>query len=292
MMLKMKALLACAVMLAVSAVSAKALMIAPAPVPLRVAGADAVVVGKVTSIEAKPVKAAMFKDDAREMQIAKVKVETTVLGRSAREIKVGFFSPMPIGPGGGIRPIRPGRGGVQLTADQEAMMLLTKHPTMKDTYVVQMYTDVVNKKGNPNFENELAEAKKYAKIIANPMTGLEAKDADERLLTASVLVTRYKTQKPHLTKTEAVPAKESKLILEALAKADWNARNPKPGFFMINAQTTFNRLGLTAKDGWTPPMDYNKFQAEAKKWLADNAGKYKIQRYVSEKKDEPDPEPK
>ena len=42
------------------------------------------------------------------------------------------------------------------------------------------------------------------------------------------------------------------------------------------------RLGLTDKDGWTPPKTGNQMDA-AKKWLKDNAGKYRIQRFVAPK---------
>lgn len=266
--------LACALVLA-TVMPARALMIAPSPISQRVAAADAVLVGKVTAFADKLVKAEEFKDDTREMQIATVKVEDSLLGKKVKEIKVGFFPP----PMGG-RPIgRPFvRGGVQLTVGQEGMLFLTKHPTKKDVYVVRNYFDVVTKKDNPNFATELTEAKKYAKLLAKPMEGLESKDGNERFLTAAMLITRYKTAPVGGGKTEAVPAKETKLILNALAESDWKAPNPALRF--MNGQSVFYQLRLTAKDGWTQPKDFRTFETEAKKWLKDNAEKYKMERYI------------
>ena len=64
--------------------AAYALVIAmpPPSVPVRVSQADAVVVGKVTSVEEKTVKAARFKGDPEmaEYQVAVVKVDEALAG--------------------------------------------------------------------------------------------------------------------------------------------------------------------------------------------------------------------
>lgn len=269
--------------------SAKALMIAPSPIAQRVASAAAVVVGKVTALAEKTEKANMFKGDEREMQITTLKVEETVSGKTAKTIKVAFFPPVAQGGGGPIR-IGGGNRNVQLTKDQESMLFLTKHPTKKDVYLVQMYFDVITKTGNPSFVTERDEARKYAKLLKDAKTGLESKDATTRLETASMLVTRYRTAPNGVTKTEAVPADESKKILTTLAKADWKVTNPR--FGAISAQSTFFLLGLQPKDGWTQPRDFAQFPTEAKKWLEANAGKYKMTRFVreSDKTDGTEPE--
>src|SRR5262245_42135025 len=62
----------------------------PPPVPLRVAVADAVLVGKVTDIAEKMEKAELYKGDTRELKIATVKVETAVLGKLGTTARVGF----------------------------------------------------------------------------------------------------------------------------------------------------------------------------------------------------------
>jgi hypothetical protein len=263
---------------------AKALMIAPPALPLRVATVDAILVGKVTGFGPKLVKAEMFKGDMRDMQIANVKVSDTVLGKPAKEVKVGFF-PAQGGPGG----VRPGGGrpfirrpGAQLTVGQEAMLLLTKHPT-KDVYTVEAYFNIINKKDNPNFAKELAEIKKSTKLLADPEKGLKSKNADDRFTTAAMLITRYRTPRGN-NATEFVPAAESKALLTALAEADWAPKvgGPRVGF-ALTPQTIFYRLNLEPKDNWTQPKDFKEFPAEAKKWLKENAGKYKMERYIGTK---------
>ena len=50
----------------------------------------------------------------------------------------------------------------------------------------------------------------------------------------------------------------------------------------------FFRLGLTPKDGWTQPKDFNQTADEAKKWLKNNADKYRIERFVADKGEKKD----
>src|SRR5262245_43002026 len=244
----------------IAAAQAKALMIAPPPTVLRVANTDLVVVGKVTGYGPKMVKSELFKGDDREMQIALVKVGDTLLGKVGKEIKVGFF-PAVAQPGGGPRPrpIRPGMS-VQLKQDEESLLFLTKHPTQKDVYMASNYYDAIAKKDNPNFAKEIEQVKKAAKLLAKPSDGLKSKDADDRFLTAALLITRYRTPKGS-DKTEQVSAEESKQILQILADADWTNRNPKFGF-QTNPQALFFRLGVTEKEGWKQPKDFTKLAEE------------------------------
>src|SRR5687767_8359399 len=114
-MMKPISLAALAGLFFVSVASAR--MAAPPAVPLRVAVADLVVVGKVTGFADKTVKAELFKGDDREMSIAKVKVEEALLGKAAgKEVQVGYFA-----------VAMPRRPSVQLKVDQEAIFLLKAH---------------------------------------------------------------------------------------------------------------------------------------------------------------------
>ncbi len=249
-----------------------AMRIAPPPAPTRVATSDLVVVGKVTGFGPKLVKAELFKGDTRDLQIAVVKVEDTLRGKAGKEIKVGF-----VPPAGG--PIRPGfrRGGIQLKVDQEGLFFLAKHPS-KDLFILQTDYHFLNKQGNPAFVREVDYVRKCVKLLARPKDGLRSREADDRYLTAAMLIERYRTGQPG-AKTERVPADESKLILTALAEANWI--KPGPQFIRLSPQLLFGKLGLTAKDGWTPPRDFRQYGEEARKWLKDNAGKYRIRRYVT-----------
>jgi hypothetical protein len=261
-------------------------MIAPAPIPQRVALCDAVVVGKVVKFLDKTVKAARFPGDTEkaDFQVAVVEVKDAVLGaKDKKEIQVGFAVPQNA-PGG---PVRPGRGrfGATLTLEQEVCLFLVPHDDAP-FYVMHNYYDVVDKKDNADFDKDVDEAKRSAKLIADPMAGLKATQAEDRFLTAAMLIARYKTPKPSANepKEEAIDAGESKLILQALADADWKPKNP--GRFEMNPQNVFFRLGITEKDGFKQPEDFEKLPEAAKKWLKDNAEKFKLQRFVVEKKEE------
>ena len=263
---------------------AKALMIAPAPLPQRVATADVVVTGKVTSIEEKTVKAARYPGDTEkgEFQVAVVKVGELLVGaKGVTHLRVAF--PVPAAapaPGGPIRPMLRRGPPVKLDKDQEVCLFLVPH-SEESFYALRAYTDVLSKTGNPGFDKELAEVRKAAKLLADPKKGLKAESAQERFETAAMLVTRYRAFRPSAKppRTEPVEAETSKLILEALAGADWAANMPGR-FNPMNPQNTFAQLGLTPEDGWRPPTDFSKFPEAAKSWLRENAGKYRVKRLV------------
>jgi hypothetical protein len=163
-------------------------MIAPPPVTTRTASADVVVVGKAISFGDKLVAADLFKGDTRQMQVARVKVEETILGRGGREIQVGFI------PAGGARL---GRRfpTAQLAIGQEACLFLTRHPSKKDVYVLNNFYDVLNRKDNLGFAKELEDVKRAAKLLTSPTAGLKAKNADDRFETAG-LRRRTSTRSP------------------------------------------------------------------------------------------------
>jgi hypothetical protein len=156
-------------------------------------------------------------------------------------------------------------------------------------YTAQNYFDATVKKDNPNFDKELDEVKRCTKLLADPMASLKAKEADDRTLTAEMLVARYRLVNTGgaAPKTEDVGAEESKLILQTLADADWDVK-PAPGRIgmQMNPLQSFFQLGLTEKDGWKQPQDGKELQDAAKKWLKDNAATYRVQKVVAEKKDD------
>jgi hypothetical protein len=259
------------------------------PLPERVATADAVVTGKVTTIEEKTVSAEPFPgaEEKAEFQVAVVKIADGLLGtKKLTHIKVGFVKP-PEGAGGGRPIIRPGGGygPPKLSVDQEGIFFLQKHPT-ESFYVLQGPLSVVNKANNDNYEKELTKVKDCAKLLADPKAGLKSKDAEQRALTASMLLIRYGTQHPGQTKREPIDADESKMILKALADGDWTKNN---SFEDLSPQWGFNMLRLEEKDGWNPQGPFNTpnaYQDAAKAWLKDHADSYRVQHYVSDKKDE------
>jgi hypothetical protein len=261
---------------------AAALLMAPPSIPARVAVVDLVVVGRVTKVAEKLVPNELTKGDTRGMRLVTVAVAEALFGPKVKEIQVVFFPPAPPGP----RPMRH-FPVVDLAAGEEALLYLTRYPAKKGVYVIAAYYDVAKKAGNPNFDAELAEARKAAKVLSDPKASLESKDAADRYAAASMLLTRYRTKRPG-SRAEALPQAESERLLKALATADWDTRaargRPHPA-------AVFNSLGLTAKDGWAPPTDFALFHQAAKKWLQENAGKYRVERFVWPGGDEKNPEP-
>jgi hypothetical protein len=136
---------------------------------------------------------------------------------------------------------------------------------------------------DPAFDEEMRLARKTGKALAKPLEGLKSKDADERIFTANVLLFRYRTPRPGLTKTEPIPADESKLLLTALAEADWKGPVP-PRSGQLAPFQLFYMLGLTPKDGWNPGKfnTYDEQRDAARAWLTEHARTYRVQRFVAQ----------
>jgi hypothetical protein len=271
-----------------------AVLIRPASISDRVAQATTIVTGKVTSIEEKTVSVEPFPGvkDKVEYIIAVVKIDDAILdAKGLTHVKVGFQAPQAGGPG---RPIiRPGRGQAKLEKDQEALLFLSSHHS-GEFETMPAYFDMIDKKAD-NYEMDLEAAKKYVKMLAEPEKGLKSKDATERLETANMLVTKFRTPAPSANppKEEPIDADLSKLILTVLADADWTPPKPGPGgprgfVQVVTPISIFFRLGVTDKDGWKPPQDGNKFNEAAETWVKENKDKYRIKKFVAEKDEKKD----
>jgi hypothetical protein len=244
----------------------------------RVAKADAVVLGKVESIEDKTVKAQSPFGAEVEYAIAVVKVAKGISGvEGLTHVKVAF--PLAQNPGGKIRPGRP--VPPKLEKDQEVCLLLTKHPT--ESFFILTNANQVLDKQSEIFEKEFDQIKAMARLMENPDGSLKSKDADERFHTAAMLIVRYRTPVGPNPKTEAIDAEQSKAILGVLAESDLKKRFQDLQNW--DALSIFYRLGLTEKDGWKFPENANeqKINDAVKAWLKDNAGSYRIKRFVYEK---------
>lgn len=234
---------------------------APSPVPERFARAEVVVTGKVTTIEAKTVETT-----DGEFAIALVKIDDSIKAADGlTHIKVGFH------PGGNQRFPH-----MSLKVGQEACFFLAKVPG-QNFYTARMYFDIVNK-DNETFAKDIAVAKKWGKTLAKPEAGLTSKDAGERFATAAILIKQYRNPTGQKG-TAPVDAAQSKLILDVLAEADFNKVDPE---LRTDALQIFMQLGLTEKDGYMQPKDFQQIAAAAQKWCKENAGTYRIQRFVAE----------
>jgi hypothetical protein len=250
-------------------------LVAP-PVPKRVALADLVVVGKVTAVEddlvdASPLVKIPGVSKTVSYRVVVVTIDSTLLGgkKDATKVRVGVFQPAKKTP------------KVQFALDQEGCFFLRKHPD-ETLYVVQEPYDFLDKAKTKDYDREMALAKKCGQLLADPDAGLEAKEADNRLLTAAMLIFRFRTPLVVYSKepkTEPVEAAQSKRILTILAEADWAEKNLPSA---IAPLALFLYMGLTEKDGWRAPNDLKALPDAAREWLKKNAAEFRIQRYVAE----------
>jgi hypothetical protein len=268
---------------------AKSLMIAPSPIPERVALSESVIVGKVTKIENKKVSVpvAPGSKEKQDFIVAVVHIDNAIKGaKGLTDIKVGYFAP-PDPPAEGDAPrIRPGirRPQINLNEDQEVLLFLKPHSS-GEFQMLQAYFDVVDKK-SPEFEKDVEAAKKCAKLLEEPDKSLQSKEAEDRLNTAAMLIAEYKTwSSPEEPQQEPIPAERSKLILKTLADADWTVK-PAPGVRgnTLTPLNLFFRLGLTPEEKWNQPMDFEKTPEAAKTWLKENMDSYRIKRFVAKDK--------
>jgi hypothetical protein len=260
----------------------------PDPAAMRVAASDITVIGKVVRIDDKTVSLSRTLGDREKVDhtVAVIKVTEGLLGaKEHQEVRV-VFPPLP----------RPGIGGlppgvvipvVQLAADQEGIFFLSKRPD-SDHYALVMLGAFVEKKSALEYKGTVPDARKAAKLLADPKASLTGKDTQDRFLTASLLVHRYRMPRGK-TKTEAVDAEESKLILKAFAEYDWNPGRQVNGvaaMFSANPHLVIGTLGATEKDGWKEPKNFRAVVPAAKKWFKDSAETFRIDRYVWEYKKE------
>ncbi len=267
-----------------TAAPARALVAAPPSLAARVAAADTIVLGRVVGVEDKDVSLKPYPGAANTVpyRVAIVAVADSLKGgKGLKMIRVGFTAPpTPANPNVPIRPIiRPGIR-VNLKNGQEGLFYLTKHFEGK-LHLMPMYYDFTAKDGNPNFNKDLEEVRGYGRLLENPLEGLKNKDPEKRFQTAAMLVTAYRTSRGGPVKTEPISAEESKLILTALAEANWTQQ---PGRFnALHPMNVFNQLRVTAKDGYQPPKRVTNIQDlynAARTWLRNNASTYRIQRFV------------
>ncbi|HMF11177.1 MAG TPA: hypothetical protein VKE94_02695, partial [Gemmataceae bacterium] len=132
---------------------------APAPPPqawIRATTADVIVVGKVTTIEDRKVRAERFLGDSGEYTVAVVKVEEALLGaKDLTHVKVGSLPPVP------------GRGrffpSARLLKGQEVLLFLTPHA--REPFLVPLDAFGVIDKRTPTFAGDLDSVRRAARAL-------------------------------------------------------------------------------------------------------------------------------
>ncbi|MCS7047560.1 MAG: hypothetical protein NZO58_14480 [Gemmataceae bacterium] len=250
----------------VFAATVQALVVAPPPGPGRLARADAVVVGRIIAHEDQDIEAAFPGSPQKTMfRIAILKVAEGIRGaKEGATLRVAFIPPRPPQPG---VPVLSGGGRINLDVGQDGLFILTKHPD--GFYQPPQFYHIVART-NTNFDKEVAQVKKLCRLLDDPMGGLKSNDAAERLETAALLVYQYRTFIPGPTKQVPIDADESRLILKAIAEADWKTKRK---FGQLHPLELFQMLGLTEKDGWQQPRNIRNVEElypPAQAWLRDH----------------------
>jgi hypothetical protein len=134
------------------------------------------------------------------------------------------------------------------------------------------------------YAKEIELARRCARLLRKPREGLTAESAEDRLLTAALLVKRYRgdpSQRrgfmPGGLNTQPIDAEESRLILSVLAEADLTASHPEAD---VSALGVFGQLGLGLADGLELPLDRSAIPEKARAWLKTHAGDYRIQQVL------------
>jgi len=246
--------------------------------------ADAVVIGKVTTLEEDLVEAPAEKgsDQKNSYKIAVVKVEKALVGAEGlTHVKIGFI-PTPNTGKPGLR-----RGPLFTPVEgQEGCFFLQKHPTAA-FYIVTSMAPPLDAKAE-NYKAQLELVKKAIAVVAEPLKSLKADKPEDRFFAAAALISKYRTFPANGLENEQVPisAEESKLILIDLLERDWTKFEegvPQPVQLMY-------QLGMNANDGWKQPAfngkgDFNTFMKdEFKKWRDGPGEKFVMKKVVLKEK--------
>jgi hypothetical protein len=259
------------VLLLVLLVQAELQAITPPPraLPDRVAAAAIIVVGQVTAVEEAK--------DKPGHKVMTVKVAESLLGaKGLTHVRV-LFTPRDLqsSPASSAPPPT-----LPLAVGQEGCFALGS--LTADALYRAIGFDYAVAKKDQAYEKQLASIKRYAKLLEDPAAGLKAKERDDRFTTAGLLILRYRAVFG-ADKTEPIDAEQSKLILQALAEADWKPEGPRVPTqerTQMTPAALFQLVGPAAKDGWTPPANFQEFTTAAQKWLKEHAATYRIQRFV------------
>jgi hypothetical protein len=272
----------------------------------RALASEVVVVGKVTAIEKELVDLPPFPGAPTSVghRVAVVKIETNLAGAAnITHLRIAFVPPAkpavdpPPGAGRPVRRVRGSLPGLALTEGQEMLFFLIKHPN-GEFYVMSGMSPPMEINGEAG-KKELATIKKITETIAEPMRGLKSDKPSVRGETAAIMVMKYRSYPETAREVEQLPinVEESKLILRALAEAEWprDGRGVPGASNVVTPYAAYLSLGLTEQDGWkqpalpkaqagVPPPDYTAIQKDAfKEWLASAGKDYVIKKFVAKK---------
>jgi hypothetical protein len=246
------------------------------PLPDCVAQADLVVAGRVTAVENESVEAKPLPSSADKAtyRVLGMKADEILLGdKMAKKIRVGYIvKATPTTPPPQMLSIEVGRAG---------LFFLKKHH-QEDFYVNFAFFNGFLSRG-PEFAQNLEVARKMVNILDDPVAALKVGNASNRYLAVAMLIGKFRPPvvKGQQQKEEPIDAGVSKLLLKALAEADWkyDADWLHGEKYPAHPYHLFQQLGVTKADGYEPPTsDERDTLAATQKWLLDHQATYRVNR--------------
>jgi hypothetical protein len=260
---------------------------AEVPLPECIAEADYVVVGKVVGVEDKTVSTSPFPDSPAKIAyvVVTVKPSEVLHGDPAvKEIRLGFIARESYKlDGSGVRtPPVPWPQTTVFKVGQEGLLFLKKHHQESFQVKFAPFLGFIPKEDG-DFRKTVDQARKLAALLKDPTAALKADNPANRYLAATMLIHAYRPYevKGQERRETPVDAAVSKLLLKALAEADWRDDADRlDGVYPPHPYRLFQRLGVTKADGYDPPaVADNQTTLDATlKWLRDNEGKYAVMR--------------
>lgn len=254
----------------------------PEPAYYRMGVAELVVVGKVEEDPAEYKWPAA--SPSHYNRAARVAVSEVLLGpkdtKAVRVVVNGLWVKLPKAwepvrtkTGPNIEPFEKGR---------EGLFYLRGFPDA--TVMIPAGNLVFVDRNDPSYTGQLRLARRLAKLLADPKAALRSKEPADRLDTAGALLWRYRSG---WADWKADPdAEESRLILRALADAEWVASRGPGDLEGASAGLAFE--WLKPIKGFDPPPevvnDFKAYTAAAKRWLRDNEDRHRVTRYLPNKK--------
>jgi hypothetical protein len=233
----------------------------------RMAVADSVVLGKIVAVEARPVKGQLWRYSEQpqaEFTVVEVEVKETFYGPSdAKRVRFGLVQAKTYDPAPAV-----GQRG-----------LFCGVKVGKNDFFVVPRGAYCGEDAKP-FAQDVEQARRLGRVLAQSKGGLTSKDVTERVLAAHVLILRSMFAPWRFGETgkaEPIDAEQSKLALKALAEADWDKHSQE-------VREALKVLQWAGTLGAPPPKDLplnyaeKEWPAAAKQWLRDNAERYRIHR--------------
>jgi hypothetical protein len=230
----------------------------PSPVQ-RFFRADLIAGGRVTAIEDRPMRVHVSPgaDTTQDWAVAVVEVTRGIKGAEGlTHVRVAL------------------REHQKLTVGLESVFFLVEH-FREPVFVLDEIYDYPLEMGGGTQKDQVKQYEQWARLLADPECGLTSRNADERCLTAALLLARKRFTQRAGQPAQGFDAKQSRLILEALAGGDFARWH---GDRQLSLTAAFAALGVTEKDGWKPQSfaGPEQYQAAIKAWLNENATTFVI----------------